>query len=73
MIGVPMSALAVTSSPETAAHLRVLAARYRDLAVSTWDWQTLSILKEMVRDYEDEAGHIEDDAVREPELFDMAL
>jgi hypothetical protein len=55
--------------PEIAAHLRRLADRYRDLTASTWDLKTLSLLKEMIRDYENEASGIEGEAARQPKTL----
>jgi hypothetical protein len=55
-----------TYQPETAAHLRRFADRYRELAVSTWDLKTLTILNEMIRDYENEAAGVEGKAASEP-------
>ncbi len=45
--------------PDTVTHLHEMAARYRKLALDTWDSKTLSILKEMIRDYDDEARAME--------------
>jgi len=52
--------------PETAAQLRRLADRYRELVVSTWDLKTLTILNEMIRDYENEAAGAEDKVACKP-------
>jgi hypothetical protein len=54
------------SQPDTAKHLRRLADRYRELTVSTWDLTTLAILNEMIRDYENEAADVENEAACEP-------
>ncbi len=45
--------------PDTVTHLHEMAARYRKLALDSWDSKTLSILNEMIRDYDDEATAIE--------------
>lgn len=50
------------SESETAASLRRLADRYRGLTDSTWDLKALSLLQEMIREYENAATSIEEDA-----------
>jgi len=44
---------------ETAAHLREMAARYRQLALASWDKDVLKILNDMSRDYDNEAHAVE--------------
>ncbi len=54
-----MVELAMLQELETVAHLREMAACYRQLATATWDTDVLKILNDMSRDYDNEAHAIE--------------
>ena len=54
-----MVEIAMLQELETVAHLREMAARYRQLATATWDGDVYKILNEMSRDYDNEAHAIE--------------
>lgn len=45
--------------PETVAHLREMAARYRQLALAAWDKDVLKILTDMSHDCDSEAQALE--------------
>lgn len=59
-----MSPTPSISAHENAVRLRRLAGRYRALNISTRDWKTRIILKDIIREYESAAGSIEDETER---------
>jgi len=58
---------------ETVAHLRAMAARYRQLALASWDTDVLKILNEMSRDDDNEAHAVESGEADDAEEADDAV